>query len=445
VADRTFRRALVGIVLAALALRLVYMLAVLEPLEVPDQFTPDHGLPFRPFDEMYYESGARALADGRVFYFRFFSPMREQAYLPPLPSLVLTPAGLLFDSLLPMRLVGVLGGTAVVALVALVGRAVAGPRAGVGAAALAAVYPNLWITDGLLLAETWAALTTALVLLATYRFLAQRSTGRALVIGLACGLAALARSELLLLVPLLGGYLLVTGPAPGRQRLRSAAALIGAALLLMAPWTIYNVARFERPVLLTTGVGDVLLGANCPTTYYGDDIGFSDSSCPLLPEQGRDVDPSVIAGEHRNIALEYASEHVDRVPLVVLAREARVWSLYAPGHMATVQQSDGRPTWASYLGFAMYWCLFPVAVAGAIAVRRRGSPLFPLLAPVLVVALNAALFYGYVRYRAPAEVSLVLLAGAALGALADARAVGRIPSGQGGNVGVDNAVVNFTS
>jgi hypothetical protein len=213
----------------------------------------------------------------------------------------------------------------------------------------------------------------------------------------------------------------------------------------MAPWTIYNATRFERPVLLTTGIGDVLLGANCPTTYYGDDIGFSDSRCPLLPEPGQDVDPSVIAGEHRNIALEYARHHIERVPLVVAVREARVWSLYAPRHMARAQQSDGRPTWASYLGLAVYWCLVPVAIAGAVVMRRRGRPLFPLLTPVIVVALNAALFYGYVRYRVPAEVSLVLLAGVALGALADARAAGHRAHEPRGNDRVDNPVVNFTS
>jgi hypothetical protein len=40
---------------------------------------------------------------------------------------------------------------------------VGGRRVSLVAAGLAAVYPNLWVNDGLLMSETLAALTTALV------------------------------------------------------------------------------------------------------------------------------------------------------------------------------------------------------------------------------------------------------------------------------------------
>ena len=45
--------------------------------------------------------------------------------------------------------------------------------------------------------------------------------------------------------------------------------------------------------------------------------------------------------------------------------------------------------------------------------RRRRIALVPLLAPVAIVTLVAAGFYGLVRFRAPAEVSIVVLAAVA--------------------------------
>jgi hypothetical protein len=57
------------------------------------------------------------------------------------------------------------------------------------------------------------------------------------------------------------------------------------------------------------------------------------------------------------------------------------------------------------------------AIAGVVILRRRKVALIPLLAPVVIVTIVAAAFYGLVRFRAPAEVSIVVLAAVALDAL----------------------------
>ena len=62
-----------------------------------------------------------------------------------------------------------------------------------------------------------------------------------------------------------------------------------------------------------------------------------------------------------------------------------------------------------WAGFAMSWVLLALAPVGAVRLRRRGTPIFPLLAPILVVTLSVALTFGQLRYRAPAEPALVLL------------------------------------
>jgi hypothetical protein len=58
-----------------------------------------------------------------------------------------------------------------------------------------------------------------------------------------------------------------------------------------------------------------------------------------------------------------------------------------------------------------------------VLLRQRGRTVWPLLAPVVVVTLISALFYGLLRFRVPAEVSLVVLAAVALGELQARRGV----------------------
>src|SRR5260370_1630028 len=94
-------------------------------------------------------------------------------------------------------------GTATVFVVGLLGRAALSPRLGIIAAIIAALYPNLWFPDGSLQAETAAMFTTALALLLAYRYLERPSIFRLAAVGAVAGAASLARSELILLVPLL--------------------------------------------------------------------------------------------------------------------------------------------------------------------------------------------------------------------------------------------------
>ena len=141
---------LLVIVLLALAVRVGYVLTVTRH---------DHHL----YDAVFYELEARKLADGQGFVDPY--PGRyagePEAGHPPLTVLVLTPAAELpGDSQLWMRFTMAALGTVTVLLVGLLGRALAGDRVGLLAAALAAVYANLWMNDGLLMSETLAALTT---------------------------------------------------------------------------------------------------------------------------------------------------------------------------------------------------------------------------------------------------------------------------------------------
>ncbi len=113
---------------------------------------------------------------------------------------------------------------------------------------------------------------------------------------------------------------------------------------------------------------------------------------------------------------------------MVSARVGRAWSVFRPFQAADDSTREGRPYWASVAGLVMLWILVPMAIVGAVVLRRRRVSLIPVLAPIAVVTLNAAAFYGLVRFRAPAEISIVVLAAVALDGALAARARARSDS-----------------
>jgi hypothetical protein len=91
--------------------------------------------------------------------------------------------------------------------------------------------------------------------------------------------------------------------------------------------------------------------------------------------------------------------------------------------MVRYNENEGREPPVGWAGFVSFWLLVPFGVAGAVLLRQRGRALWPLLAPALVVTAISALFYGLLRFRVPAEVSLVVLAAVAVVELLDRRSV----------------------
>ena len=89
------------------------------------------------------------------------------------------------------------------------------------AVTIAAVYANLWMNDGLLMSETFAAAGVVAILLAVYVYDLRRSNAMAAVAGVAVGVAGLARAELLLLGPLVVVPMVLLAPSNGRPPQRT--------------------------------------------------------------------------------------------------------------------------------------------------------------------------------------------------------------------------------
>lgn len=368
-------------------------------------------------DAYQYHEGAKLLADGEGFVSADpYGPGGEQtAQHPPLYTVALAVPSLLgLRSTVAHQLWSCGLGTASVAVVGLAGRRLAGPAVGLIAAGLLAVYPNAWIFDGLLAAETLSLLTAGLTVLAAYRLLERRSVRTAAELGGACALAALTRAEALLLVPLLAvGFVLVLRQAGLRRRLGLALVSTATAAALIGPWVAFNLGRFERPVLGTsTGFELALVQGNCHQVYFGEAIGYYSVGCiPTLPspagdetEQGR---------QYRRVAFAYMEANWPRIPFVLFARQGRAWGFYRPLEQLRIEdyvQARDRPIGA--VGLAMYYGLVAAAVPGALALRREGRGQYarPLAALVATVVAAVALAWGESRYRVSAEPALVLLA-----------------------------------
>ena len=400
------RRLLLGIAtlaLLGLAVRVWYALAVAGDAPLVGDGVEFHGL-------------ANVVADGRGFVTPIVLPGQEAAataHKPPLYPLALALVSALGGSgYAAHQIASAVMGTGTVLVLGLLGAQLAGRRAALLAAGLAAFYPAFVATDASLRSDSLYSLLIALALLAAYRAREQPSAARLAQLGVVIGLAALTRSEALLLLGLLAAP--IVWRAGGRRWARLGI-VVAACGLVLAPWLIRCWIVFDQPVAISTNSGDLLAGANCDATYSGALIGSWAFECVL---GARGENEAQVANELRDRGLRYAREHAERLPAVVAARSLRTWGLYRPAAEIDLHVTgEGRDKTASWLGLIAMWILLPLAVLGCVVLRRRRQPLFILLAPLVLVLLVSISAYGILRFRAAADVAIIALAAVALDAL----------------------------
>jgi 4-amino-4-deoxy-L-arabinose transferase-like glycosyltransferase len=394
-----------------------------------------------PNDQVYYNGQANYVADGHGFNEPFWTVTHPgqkappAADHPPLTVFVLTPVSWLVehpplswvideplhDHVREHRYTMVVLGTLVVLLIGLVGRRIGGDAVGLAAAGIAAINPNMWVNDGLVMSETVTALTVVGAMWAAIAFWKRPTLLRAAVLGLLCGLAALARVELILFVPLLVIVVAGTVALPWTDRTALAVAAVVMSILVIAPWVGFNLARFHDRTFISTNDGIALLGSNCDPVYSGDGIGLT-SLGECLESPPPPGDQSQVASRYRSKAFDYMADHKSRVPLVMLARIGRTWSLFRPGDMIEFNVGEDRDRWVTRLGLIFYYPTLLLAIVGGIELwRRRRRVWWVLVVPAIVVTIGAALTYGQTRFRAAAEPSLALLA--AVGIVTSVRAL----------------------
>lgn len=403
----SFHGRLAAIVAGAVGLRLLYVLVLAREVTAAG-------------DSTYFHEQANLLADGHGFIDPF---MLEDgggevptAGHPPLYPLVLSVVSLMGGTgTHSHRALGSLMAIVTITAIALIARRIAGDRAGLIAAAIAAVYPVMVTADGALMSEPLYGLLIAATLLTALYLHETRDVRLAVLLGVLIGLAALTRSEALGLVPLLAW------PLAFAARKRRGALLLASTLacvLTIAPWTIRNTIAFDRLVPISNNDSTVLAGANCDEAYGGVDMGQWRLDCISPRTERNEAEQAVIWREE---GLTYIGDHVPRLGLVVPVRVARTWDLYQPWRQ--VEFAEGRARWAYHAGTIVYFLLVPFALYGAYLLRRHARPaLLVLLTLPALAVIQSAIGYGVPRFRHGAEITIVVLAAFAIDRLSRRRA-----------------------
>jgi len=296
-------------------------------------------------------------------------------------------------------------------------RDLVGERAGLLASLVFATFPLLWVNPATVGPETTVIAVTTLVLFASVRFWARPSSGHAALVGLALGLCALTRTDLVALVALVGLPLaLLVRRVSWSVRLRALAVMGIIALLVVGPWVGRNLSLFGHDVVLSEEYGPVVAGANCAAAASGELEGWWSPTClARVPDTG--VAPAVATADQVHVGRVYVDAHLGSSVGVAAVRLGRLWNVYRPLQGVHLEVGTGRPAWVSRLGLWYFYLLVPAAVVGAVALRRRRLLLFPFLAMILLSSATAVLAFGDARFAVESDVAMAMLAGVALDVL----------------------------
>jgi 4-amino-4-deoxy-L-arabinose transferase-like glycosyltransferase len=394
-----------ALALLALALAIRVMVVVL---------TPDYVLRADPID---YERHAKAIAhDGR------YPPPNPaldgaSAYRPPaypyfLAAIYKATPG---DSRDWARIAQAILGTVTVGLIGLIAWQLLGGRAGLAATGLGAVYPALWMTGSALLSEVLLTPVALGAVAAALRYRADRRLRWMVLAGVLAGLAILTRQNAaLILIPLAMAAVPPRGARGSPRAYGAVVAVLLTATLTVAPWTIRNAIVLDEFVPVSTQDGYTIAG-----TY--NDVAREQERWPAawvewfnVPENRaaiREVPNTEVEWGNalRERAVEYARDHPGYVLEVAwwnLRRDfdaaGRDWVEFDIQITATQGLVD--------VELASFWALALLAAAGALAGALRRAPLWFWLVPLSL--MTTVFVVGYLRFRAPVDPFIVILAAA---------------------------------
>jgi 4-amino-4-deoxy-L-arabinose transferase-like glycosyltransferase len=284
------------------------------------------------------------------------------------------------------------------------------------AGAIAAVYPPLILVGSSLLSESlFVPLLLGAVLCALRA--RERASARgwlwALGAGGLTGLAALTRSNgIVVLVPL--AFLVWSGrPRWSRRALYEPLALLGATVLVLVPWTVRNASAFHELVPISTESGYALAGVYNPVAQARTDF----PALWVFPV--RDIE-SALAGHPRaneaqvssrldSTAWDYVARHPSAVARTGFWNALRLLDLTGPSVERWLAKLEAYPETLALISVYAFWVLVALAVGGGVtrAARRVPSALWWVAG---VILLSSVFILGATRYRVPADPFLILLA-----------------------------------
>ena len=330
-----------------------------------------------------------------------------------------------------VRLVLCLVGSGTCGLLYLFAKDLFGERIGVFAGIVGAIYPFLYVYDGLLYAESIYIFLLLAFCYTLYRM--QRSPRLSLMVtsGILLGLLSLTRPNG---IALLGLFVLWVGVMykikvfSWRVALQSVLVVSLLSLLFIAPWTIRNYKVTHTLVTVAVGDGKVLLGAyNYETAdpvyqhgYYAGVWIIPSESTPWIAEKF----PTECAkacevtrdNAYEDAALQWIQGHLSYMPFMLGQHFINTWQIVPQEADLATNRFPNRDS--SRFVVAMMETITPIvfalALLGVVVTSERWRNLLFIYLMILLTLAQNVVFYGIPRFRAPIEPMLILLASGAV-------------------------------
>jgi 4-amino-4-deoxy-L-arabinose transferase-like glycosyltransferase len=352
-------------------------------------------------DEREYLSLARGIASGRGLVYDaavLESGSDPFGRAPGYPLfLALTGSGQHVTTAVPssvkiaQSIVGALGVLAVGVLAA----GLAGSRAGVAAALIAAVYPPLVWIAGYAYSEAlaWPIGMAALLMFdRSVSCAGARGHSYGAIAGLASAALVLIRPSSLLFVVLALLWLLMR-----RVRRRSAAAFLAGAMVLLLPWTIRNYRHYDRLVIVASEGGVTFWTGNHPLATGEGDLAAN-------PELKRAA--TALRSSHPDLTEEQMEPIYYHQALLWISTHPFAWLWLEMKKIVYLALPIG-PSYKLHsfryyaLSVLSYAAILPAAAIGfwQLGYARRRSPGLWLLAGSAVLA--SVIFFPQERFRIP--------------------------------------------
>jgi len=241
---------------------------------------------------------------------------------------------------------------------------------------------------------------------------------RSVYLGLTLGAAILLRQLFLLFVPVLFLWIVWV---KRKQNLRSTLTGLmiasGIIVIMILPFTIYNISRFGHFVLLNTNSGYAFFFANNP--IYGThflsilpaEVGTYQD---LIPAEVRNLDEAALDQALLKRGLQFVIDDPVRYGLLSISRIETYFMFWPSKDSGIISNLSRVASFGILLPFMLYG-LFRAIVDRKMSFKDRlASPSFLLILFIMIYTLIHLLSWALIRYRLPVDAVLLVFAALAI-------------------------------
>ncbi len=398
---------LVGIVALAAVLRAIFLVQFLSYPLASDLH----------MDMLIHHEWASAFAAGELYW--------DGAYFrAPLYPWFLGVIYSLFEAdPMPARIAQVAMGSLSCGLIFWIGRRVFGRTTGAIAGLLAATYGTLMYFDVQLLIPVMIVFLDLILLLLLLRAGERPTPTRWILAGVALGLSAIARPNILLFAPCLVVWQIFLLRAPKRF-LGHAACLTLGTLVPILPITVRNVVVGDEFSLVATQGGI--------NWYIGNNPG-SDGMTAIMPgdppdwwrcyqaqidraeeDLGRELTNTEVSRYYSGKVLEFFRDDPKTAGGLLLKKLGLFWTRHEIANNQDISLVKEHYTPIAHHSPVGFWLVGPLGVLGLVLALRRARELFPLWGFVIVYMVSVVAFFVTARYRIPVVSVLIIFSASSL-------------------------------